>query len=62
MNKKKNNKKNEVTPTSSLKPCFVTNVKHNLEWVSNQIYYLPEVRRGLGPGVFLLQYFPLVKI
>ena len=28
------------------------------------IYYPPEVRRGeyLGLGVFLLQYFPLVKI
>ena len=32
--------------------------------VDTTIYYQPEVRRGKywGLGVFLLQYFPLVKI
>ena len=33
-------------------------------WLERFIYYLPEVRRGeyRGLGVFLLQFFPLVKI
>ena len=38
--------------------------KHNNRVGFLNIYYSPEVRRGKywGLGVFLLQYFPLVKI
>ena len=45
--------------------CFwVWTVPYNPFGYDQYIYYPPEVRRGeyWGWGVFLLQYFPLVKI
>ena len=54
----------------SLKPGLLVTIvlhmiiKNTCRSEENQIYYPPEVRRGKywGSGVFLLQYFPLVKI
>ena len=46
--------------------CLIINhvsVRGSVYYVDNYIYYQPEVRREYcGLGVFLLQYFSLIKI